>query len=73
MHVFNWIKYGIIGEESEKSIIQMIGKFRCWRIKATTEDNALVPKVGLVLLVGELVERLLTQPEGGVQAVDLNT
>jgi hypothetical protein len=26
-----------------------------------------------VLLVGELVERLLTQPEGGVQAVDLNT
>ncbi len=38
-----------------------------------TEDNALVPKVGLVLLVGELVERLLTQPEGGVQAVDLNT
>jgi hypothetical protein len=24
-----------------------------------------------VLLIGELVERLLTQPEGGVQAVDL--
>jgi hypothetical protein len=26
-----------------------------------------------VLLVGELVERLLAQPEGGVQAVDLKS
>ncbi len=26
-----------------------------------------------MLLIGELVERLLTQSEGGVQAVDLNT
>ncbi len=40
------------------------------KIKVKTDGNA-VPEVGLVLLVGELVERLLAQPEGGVQAVDL--
>ena len=33
----------------------------------------LVPEVSFLLLVGELVQRLLTQPEGGVQAVDLQT
>ncbi len=31
-----------------------------------------LPEVGLLLLFSELVQRLFTEPEGGVQAVDLD-
>jgi hypothetical protein len=49
-----------------------IQQLKLMRIHAGSGSATLaVPEVGLVLLVGELVERLLAQPEGGVQAVDL--